>query len=442
MSTSPCPFRRILGLLVLFAAAGCGDDAGGPPPVYAPALKLMVFSDPHYFDPSLGTTGAAFESYVAHDRKLIAESDAIMRAMVGLVESENPEVVLVSGDITKDGELVSHQSAAAYLRQMKSGGRRVFVVPGNHDIQNGDARSYAGDVATAVATVSAAEFASIYGDMGYVDALARDPDSLSYVAALVPGLWLLALDSCIYGDAPGSSLTSGQFRDSTQAWIDARLAEAKRQGIRVIGMMHHGVIEHFASQAMIFPEYLVADRDALGSLLSNGGVGVVFTGHFHANDITRGTPKGSTRSIYDVETGSAVTYPCPYRVVDIASDTLALATRHVTAIDYDLGGAQDLQTYAHDRLRLGLEELITTLIEAPPYSVPAEKAALLSPWLGDGLLAHYAGDEVMPADANTESQLLLSSPDTVEKLSGTMLRSIWTDLPPPDNDVTLDLSAR
>ena len=82
------------------------------------------------------------------------------------------------------------------------------------------------------------------------------------------------------------------------------------------------------------------------------------------------------------------------------------------------------------------------MIEAPPYSVPADKAAQLSPWLGDGLLAHYAGDEVLPADADAESQLLLASPDAVEKLSGTMLRSIWTDLPPPDNDVTLDLAAR
>jgi hypothetical protein len=46
----------------------------------------MVFSDPHYFDPSLGTTGAAFDAYLASDRKLIAESDAIMRAMVAWLE--------------------------------------------------------------------------------------------------------------------------------------------------------------------------------------------------------------------------------------------------------------------------------------------------------------------------------------------------------------------
>jgi hypothetical protein len=82
------------------------------------------------------------------------------------------------------------------------------------------------------------------------------------------------------------------------------------------------------------------------------------------------------------------------------------------------------------------------LIQAPPCSIPADEAATLSPWLGDGLVAHYAGDEVMPADALAESQTLLVAPSFVEQLSGSMLQSIWTNLPPADNTVTLDLAAR
>jgi hypothetical protein len=163
---------------------------------------------------------------------------------------------------------------------------------------------------------------------------------------------------------------------------------------------------------------------------------------FIANDITKGAVAGSTQSIYDIETGSTVTYPCPYRVVDVASDTLSIATRHVTSIDYDLGGAADFQTYAHDSLRLGLETLIASLVEAPPYSMPIERATVIAPWLGDGLVARCAGDEVMPADALTESQTLRASSAFVEQLSGTMLQSIWTDLPPADNQVTLDLAPR
>ena len=64
----------------------------------------------------------------------------------------------------------------------------------------------------------------------------------------------------------------------------------------------------------------------MAGLLSNGGVGTVFTGHFHANDITQGTPSTSARALFDIETGSAVTYPCPYRVVDVSDDSLGIAT--------------------------------------------------------------------------------------------------------------------
>ena len=419
--------------------AGCDSGQTG---AMSPKVKLFVFSDPHYYDPSLGTTGSAFADYVAHDRKLIAESDAILRALVAAVNAENPDVVLISGDLTKDGELISHQSAAALLLQMKAQGRRVFVVPGNHDIQNPAASSYAGDTATPVASIVPKDFATIYGDLGYGDAITTDPSSLSYVAELVPGLWLLALDSCIYGDVRGPMDSSGRFVDGTKAWIQAQLDEAKKRGVRVMAMMHHGLLEHFAMQSVIFPEFVIGDRDAVAGLLSNGGVGVVFTGHFHANDITRGTPSASTKSMVDVETGSAVTYPCPYRVIDVSDDALAITTQHITTIDYDLGGKPDFQTYAHDSLRLGLETLITKLIEAPPYSVSPADASDLAPYLGDGLVAHYAGDEVMPADAAAKAQSLMSSTDFVMQLSGTMLQSIYTDLPPPDNTVTLDLASR
>jgi 3',5'-cyclic AMP phosphodiesterase CpdA len=402
----------------------------------------MVFSDPHYYDPSLGTTGAAFDSYVAHDRKLIAESDAVMRALVSAVNAENPDVVLIPGDLTKDGEYVSHTSAASYLGQMKAQGRRIFVVPGNHDIQNAGAASYSGDTTTPVQSIAPGDFATIYQDFGFGDAISSDADSLSYVAELVPGLWLLALDSCIYGPNPGDSQSAGRFLATTQAWIKARLDQAKASQIRVIGMMHHGVIEHFADQAVVFPEYLVNDRDTIGGLFSDGGMGAVFTGHFHANDVTQGTPSGAPLSLFDIETGSAVTYPCPYRIVDVAGDTLTITTQHITSIDYDLQGAADFPTYAHDKLLAGLDQYIASLITVPPYSISADQAQQISPWMAEGLVAHYAGDEVMSSDTQADIQTLRATGDIHTALAATMLQSIWTDLPPPDNNLTLDLATR
>ena len=46
--------------------------------------------------------------------------------------------------------------------------------------------------------VSANEFAEIYNDFGYDEALSRDPASLSYTYDLGPDMRLLMLDSCQY----------------------------------------------------------------------------------------------------------------------------------------------------------------------------------------------------------------------------------------------------
>jgi predicted phosphodiesterase len=436
----PLPIRfSATSLLVLALAAGCGDDTGTFTGL-APAARLMVFSDPHYFAPAFTRPGAGSDAYPEQGGKMVEVSDAVMRALVGLAEVEKPDIVLVAGDLTKDGERASHEAAAAYFRQMEAGGRRVFVVPGNHDIQNGLAESYAGDTATEVPTISAAEFESLYVDAGYGEALARDPASLSYVAELQPGLWLLGIDSCIYGDTRGSSTTAGRITEATQAWIKTQLDLAKRRGSRVIAMMHHGLVEHFGNQTLLFAEFVVADRVAIAKLLSEGGVGAVFTGHFHANDITQYVVPGQTKPIFDIETGSAVTYPCPYRIVDLASDTLTIATRHITSIDYALGDTPDFQSLARDGLRSGVAEMLADLLQTPPYALPADRAAALAPWLGDGLMAHYEGDEVMPAEVRAQSQSLFASSSTVEALAGAMLQSIWTDLPTADNNIMIDLS--
>ena len=47
--------------------------------------------------------------------------------------------------------------------------------------------------------------------------------------------------------------------------------------------------------------------------LMEAGVRVVFTGHFHIQDVAKDYNETRTDSIYDVSTGSTVTYPCPFR---------------------------------------------------------------------------------------------------------------------------------
>lgn len=112
-------------------------------------IKIAIISDLHVMAPELLVNeGTAFEQYLNRDRKMLRESLEILDSLVGDILELKPNLVLVTGDLTKDGERVSHQLVAGRLQRLVDAGIQVLVVPGNHDINNPDARIYDGDTAT------------------------------------------------------------------------------------------------------------------------------------------------------------------------------------------------------------------------------------------------------------------------------------------------------
>src|SRR5437870_854344 len=124
-------------------------------------LKIAVITDLHYLDPSLlkngADTGAALTDYMSRDPKMIPYGDPIFREVLEKLKAEHPDIVLVAGDITKDGEKVSHLAVAHLFQELADEDIKVLVVPGNHDINNPFADRYDGNNAYPVASVSAEE---------------------------------------------------------------------------------------------------------------------------------------------------------------------------------------------------------------------------------------------------------------------------------------------
>jgi hypothetical protein len=438
----------VLPVLVLLILTGCAGGGGRFAPSAElralqavrcdyPAARFAVFSDPHLYPRSLGTTGAAFQDYLDQDRKLLVDSEALLDAVVDGIGALEVDFVLVCGDLTKDGERVGHQMAAEKLRRLTEGGKSVFVIPGNHDIANAEALRYQGDHTVAVPTVSAAGFAEIYAPFGYDAALERDPDSLSYLAEPVPGLWLLALDSCRWREQGerGYPITDGKIYPSTRNWLQKVLIRAKREGKAVIAAMHHGIMEHYPHNEKFYGQYLVDDFVHLGDMLSAHGVQMVFTGHFHAQDVTARTFDDPRRTLYDIETGSLVTAPCPYRVVTIGADQQAtIQSRFITAIQ---GHEKGFGPFAADYVYRGTIRLADDALNK--YKVSATDWPKLGPQIARAYVAHLAGDETRPAvvlqaaDAGWWTRLVMwSQKDLIE--------GWYTDLAPADNHLRIDLA--
>jgi UDP-2,3-diacylglucosamine pyrophosphatase LpxH len=350
--------------------------------------------------------------------------------------------VLVPGDLTKDGELVSHQGVANALQRLRDAGAKVFVCPGNHHVNNPHALAYAGATVTPVPSVPAADFARIYAAYGYGDAIARDPGSLSYVAEPTPGLWILAMDSCRYArNTNGTPFTGGYFDAARWTWITNHLASARAQGKFVLGMMHHGVAEHYAGQKLLFPEYVLDDYQTVAATFAGYGMRVVFTGHSHAQDVIKSTYAQGT--LYDMETGSTVTYPCPIRLVTLGRNgALEVSSYQVTAIDHDLGGL-DFSTYAYRYLTDGLSGLAKYMLMHPPYNLPQPTADLLAPAMTEAFASHYQGDEsARPISSQTQgiiAYLQGQTGDPMAQLMANALLALFNDPAPADNLLPIDL---
>jgi DNA repair exonuclease SbcCD nuclease subunit len=369
-------------------------------PVY-PATNFVVFSDPHVYDPSLGTKGAAFEAYLAADRKLLKESTEIMQAAIDAIKNEDADFVLVPGDMTKDGERSSHELVVKYLEQLEASGKQVYVIPGNHDINNGASVKYVGDTMERVPNITPEEFAEMYGDFGYKEALYRDTASLSYVAEPQPGLWLLALDSCRYAENVENKapVTDGKFSTATMQWIEDMLEEAALENKAVIVMVHHGVVEHFVGQEQDYGDYLLDDYPAISKLFAEYNARLVFTGHFHAQDITEAQWTNPDKFVFDIETGSLVTYPSPYRIVNISSSQQAdIETKHIESIP---SHPDDFQEFARAYALSGIEGIAVHAIMG--YKVKRAEAEKLAAQVAQAFLAHYAGDENLPPGTRGDS---------------------------------------
>ncbi len=403
--------------------------------------------------PTARASGAAFEAYLASDRKMLREGEAILEAAVnGIVEKEQVDFVLIPGDLTKDGELKSHQKLARYLAKLERHGIEVYVIPGNHDINNPNAVRYLGEKTVPVSSVSPGGFVRLYGRFGYAQARFRDRHSLSYVAEPVRGLWVLALDSCKYApsETQGTSRTAGRLSPETLAWIGARLEQAARSNKTVIAFMHHGLVEHFEGQSELFPHYLIDDWAVVSRLLAEKGLRVIFTGHFHAQDIVStvlpAAGRGSMLDLVDIETGSLVTYPSPYRIVSIDSGgVLTVESRRIDEIAYNLGSASSFSQYARDYTKEGLVSTAkkTLMLQYQlPYDKPEEKAFvdMLAEQIAEAFLAHYSGNENLNEHPEAKQVIvsLIQNPEPLASL-GRQLLGLWTDLEPDDWNAAISL---
>lgn len=371
------------------AAAPAGSD-------YPEQIKIAHLSDTHFFSKKLYSDCEDFTIAEHSDRKMFRESGDIIKKAMAEIVAYQPDLVIVSGDLTKDGELVCHEDIHALFadakQRLEAAGKatQFCVINGNHDINNDlNGRDFSSGHAEHTDLVDPLKFKELYADCGYDDAIAMFDQggnrggSLSYVLRPVRGVTLIAVDSCKYStDQNGlevdEHVTSGVIGEKLLSWIESQAKQARAAGDIVFVTQHHGVVPHFSMEPTLMGEYLVDNYEEVQRRYADAGVSAVFTGHMHANDIASVTTEAAS-TLFDIETCATATYPSDIRFATLSwkreagtanvDATLAVENHPLGWVDYadfDNGSVTripDIEQYGHERL-LSVDVVKTMVADA------------------------------------------------------------------------------
>lgn len=129
----------ILAFMVVLGGTALVPHEKQPPSQYAPLEQttLFVASDLHYLSPELTDNGEYFHKLIENgDGKAMGFCEDITDAFITQVIGQKPDVLILSGDLTFNGEKASHTVLAEKLSAVKEAGIPVLVLPGNHDLEN------------------------------------------------------------------------------------------------------------------------------------------------------------------------------------------------------------------------------------------------------------------------------------------------------------------
>jgi predicted phosphodiesterase len=297
------------------------------------SLKFYLITDLHHWAKAQGSSGKGYEEVYHSEHRCMAETGAIINAAIDKIIADTEiDIVLVAGDIVADGAREAHDEIIPMLRRLKDAGKRVYAITATHDYHDKPLKAE-GDTVGYATRIKRKELYDMYFEFGRNEAISENKKSHSYSVMLDEKTRLL----CMNDDGKGGGSDFCGYFDDCVEWIKGQLDEAKKNGEYVIVMTHHPALP----PSPIYP--LFSKRDMLGNyeeittMFADNGVKYIFTGHTHMTNIAvKTTEKGN--SIYDVNTGSLVAYPCPYRKVEFTDSEVRINTLTVDDFDWDFGG--------------------------------------------------------------------------------------------------------
>ena len=293
--------------------------------------KFAIIADPHYYSEKLGNSGKAYERRAGSDQKMLAQSRGTILAALEKVRNSDAEFLLIAGDLSNDGERVSHEEMREILYDFKKN-MPVYVITATHDwCCDGNPRRYEGDkVYNDVETIGPDELHKFYKDFGLDEAISEfhtHQDKVSYVVRPCKGVTVFCLDDDQNGEG-GAGYSKEHFN-----WIKEQSEQAKERGDVVFGMQHHHLfLTEF--DRVINGNGSVKEKIEMVNKFAEIDFPLMFTGHSHMQHI-RKADTVSKKPFYEVNVASISGYPAPICYCSVYENGIEIKTEHIDTFTHN-----------------------------------------------------------------------------------------------------------
>lgn len=295
-------------------------------------VNFYLITDLHYYAPELGTSGKAYIKREIQDQVVLKESGAVIDAAIDfIIADKKTNIVLIPGDLTNNGEALSHKGVIERLQRLKDAGKKVYVTTATHDFNSYDRfpeysseSCYFGEEKTPAEPTPREDLAEMYRPFGLDEAISIEEESSSYAVMLGKKTRLLALND----DGNGHSFC-GYFPKCLD-WIKEQAEQAAENHETIFAMTHHPLLPPMELYPVISQRDMLGNYKEVAKFLADLGIGIIFTGHTHEQNVKFiETEKGNR--IYDVNTASLVGHPSPIRKVELSPKEVKIETLHINS---------------------------------------------------------------------------------------------------------------
>ena len=337
-------------------------------------MKFAVLSDTHYISTEMlpGETGGAC---LLRNRI----NKAVFKA---LAAQDEIDTVLITGDLTDDGDEPSHREFAELLRSLQAAGKKVYVLTATHDFhfcrsyvvkhnwpvkyrskpwnrpwfdpEKCDFKRLVADefadlpaeecVPPLVRVCTAEELWAMYRPFGPDQAFSVLESAYSYCVKLEDKLWCLMLNNN-FRDVDALENMSPGYSPDCYRWIEGLKKEAAAEGAFLFACTHHPLVPPV-------PAYLIGGgtRNMRSSLachqLADLGIPLVFSGHTHFADVAFGSSEAGN-VLCNVTTPALGYLPPAYRVAELFPEEKRLSITAVPAASAAEMGVEEETLKAH-----------------------------------------------------------------------------------------------